>query len=324
MLKTVFYVLMAIKTHLFYNISKDYIVGFNNSYDQKTYEPAKHVLCFMLRGLNYSWKQPIAYFFINNSCSGIHLQKTIFAVITKVQSISFNVKTLTSDQGANFIGFASKMNVTPQRPYFFVNKQKIFYIFDVPHLLKSTRNNFFKYNLSFSNGLTDNKYLVDFYKTDQGLNRMAPKLTDAHIYPGPFQKMKVRFASQVFSATVVAGMKSCVAGGILPSTADPTISFIDKMDKLFDILNSKPNYGSIENKDYNRPFKNTDIQRQHLLYMLDVFKNMCIFESNFINSKIVYKDVTNRIKFLQGWQITINSILQLWDEIDKPSQYVLY
>lgn len=35
---------MSIKTHLFYNFSKDYIVGFNSSYDQKTYEPAKHVL----------------------------------------------------------------------------------------------------------------------------------------------------------------------------------------------------------------------------------------------------------------------------------------
>jgi len=54
---------MSIKTHLFYNLSQDYIVGFNNSYDRKTYEPAKQVLCFMLRSINYDWKQPITYFF---------------------------------------------------------------------------------------------------------------------------------------------------------------------------------------------------------------------------------------------------------------------
>jgi len=45
---------MSIKTHLFYNLSQDYIVGFNNSYDRKTYEPTKHVLCFMLRSINYN------------------------------------------------------------------------------------------------------------------------------------------------------------------------------------------------------------------------------------------------------------------------------
>jgi len=45
---------MAIKTHLFYNLSKDYIVGFNSSFEQKTYGPANYVLCFMLRGLNYN------------------------------------------------------------------------------------------------------------------------------------------------------------------------------------------------------------------------------------------------------------------------------
>lgn len=85
---------MGIKTNLFYNLSKDYTIGFNNSYDKNTYECAKHVLCFMIRSLNYKWKQPVAYFFINNSCTGIDLQNTIFAVISRLQSISLNVKVI--------------------------------------------------------------------------------------------------------------------------------------------------------------------------------------------------------------------------------------
>jgi len=52
---------MAIKTHLFYNLSKDCIVRFNSSFEQKTYEPANYVLCFMLKSLNYTRKQPVAY-----------------------------------------------------------------------------------------------------------------------------------------------------------------------------------------------------------------------------------------------------------------------
>lgn len=101
-------------------------------------------------------------FFINNSCSRIHLQNTIFAVVSLIQSTSLNIKVLTTDQGSNFTNFASKMNVTSERLYFYVNGNKIFYIFDVPHLLNSTRKNFFKYQLSFLNVLTIKNILKNY------------------------------------------------------------------------------------------------------------------------------------------------------------------
>lgn len=311
---------MSIKTHLFYNLSRDYIVGFNNSYDRNTYEPAKHVLCFMLRSINYNWKQPVAYFFINNSCSGLHLQNTIFAVISRIQKTSLKIRVLTSDQGSNFTSFAKTMNVSCERPFFYVNGQKIFYMFDVPHLLKSTRNNFFKYQLTFLNSTTNKKYLLDFYKSDQGLNRLAPKLTEIHINPGPFQKMKVKYACHIFSNTVAAGMKCCVQGGTLPLSANTTISFIEHMDKLFDLLNSKKKFGS---KDFNRPFKNTPNQREHLLYMLDVFKNMKVLDPKIVDGQIIINDVTKRMHFLDGWTITISSLLKLWDDMPKTPDFVL-
>jgi len=56
---------MSIKTNLFYNLSKDCIIGFNHSCERKTYEAAKHVLCFMVRSLNYKWKQPVAYIIVD-------------------------------------------------------------------------------------------------------------------------------------------------------------------------------------------------------------------------------------------------------------------
>ncbi|KAF0702339.1 histone H1-II-like [Aphis craccivora] len=105
------------------------------------------------------------------------------------------------------------MHVSKELSYFYANGQKLFYFFDAPHLLKSTRNNFFKHQLSFLNGMTDKIYLEQFYIFDRGLNRLAPKLTVSHIYPGPFQKMKVSYASQVFSGTVAAAMKTCIHGG---------------------------------------------------------------------------------------------------------------
>jgi len=109
--------------------------------------------------------------------------------------------------------------------------------------------------------------------------------------------MKVKYAVQVFSNTVAAAMQSCVQGGSLPLTAETTITFIEHMDKLFDLLNSKKKSGS---KDFNRPFKNTAKQREHLLHMLEVFKNMRILDTKKVDGETVIIDVTKRIKFLNG------------------------
>ncbi|KAK9710421.1 hypothetical protein QE152_g26003 [Popillia japonica] len=50
--------------------------------------------------------------------------------------------------------------------------------------------------------------------------------------------MKVKFASQVFSHTVAAALYTYVSLGALPASAIGTALFVEKMDKLFDILNS--------------------------------------------------------------------------------------
>lgn len=46
---------------------------------------------------------------------------------------------------------------------------------------------------------------------------------------------------------------------------------------------------------------------------------MCILEKKVVNNKIVYNVVTNRVKFLKGWQIIINLLFQLWDDISPPN-----
>jgi len=101
---------------------------------------------------------------------------------------------------------------------------------------------------------------------------------------------------------------------------ETTIRFIEHMDKLFDLLNSKKKSGS---KDFNRPFKNTAKQREHLLHMLEVFKNMKVLDTKKVDGETVIIDVTKRMKFLNGWTITISSLLMLWDDITKTPNFVL-
>jgi len=97
--------------------------------------------------------------------------------------------------------------VSQSRPYFYVNEQKVIYIFDPPHLLNSTKNMFFKHNFINGENYIDNKHLIHFYNKESKMNiRTAPKLTHGHIYSRPLEKMRVYLAAQVFSHTVAAAM----------------------------------------------------------------------------------------------------------------------
>lgn len=311
---------MSLKTHLYYSLPKDEIIGFHQTNLTKTYEAAKYALVLMIRGINVSWKQPIAYFFVSGSCRNLDLSDIIMSTIKKLLIISLNVKAFITDQGSNFVSFSKSVYVSPQRPYFTVNGKEIVYLFDPPHLLKSTRNMFFKHHFSIDDELTDNKYIIQFYNEDSKLNlRLAPKLTHAHINPGPFEKMRVYLAAQVFSESVAAGMNTHLELGKLPLESKCTINVIDKIDKLFDIFNSckVPN-----SKSFRRPFKNTSMQIEHLSMMLSFFKKLKVI------SKISGTDVTSRMNFINGWLISINGLLKLWVSLHEstthPSDYVLF
>lgn len=237
---------MSLKTHLFYSLNKYEIIGFNQTNNAKSYNAAKYALVLMIRGINISWKQPVAYCFLSGSCGHDDLTDIIMSTIAKLLNISINVKVFISDQGSNFIKFSKNVYVSPKRPFFNVNGKKVLNMLDPPHLLKSIRNNFFKYSFKIDNEYTDNKYLIEFYNKDSKLNlRLTPKLTNAHIYPGPFEKMRVFLAAQVFSESVAAGMNTYLALGQPPFESKLTIDFIKKMDNLFDIFNSSKKLGSI-------------------------------------------------------------------------------
>ncbi|KAI4468165.1 thap domain-containing protein 9 [Holotrichia oblita] len=294
---------MTLKTFLFYHRSKDTIIGFHETI-QRSYVPANNALVLMIRGVNVNWKQPFAYFFTCSSCPVNDLKIIIFNAINKLIQIGFNVLALVSDQGTNFIRFSKNVGVSEASPYFTVNNRKIFYIFDTPHLLKSTRNNFLLHKFVIKEGTTDKKYIVDFYNQDKKQSfRLAPSLSDAHLSPNNFQKMKVKLAAQILSASVAAALNTYIALNFLPAAAMATATFISKIDNLFDVLNSQ-SFSST--KILNRPFKGDKSQMKVLDEMLELFRNLTILNENGV-------DVTKKMNFINGWRITITSILALWE-----------
>lgn len=93
-----------------------------------------------------------------------------------------------------------------------IERLPIVHLFDVPHLMKCTRNNLLTKNLNF---VTENTpkiakwdHLVELYQADSKIEdcKMLPRFTDCHVMPDKISKMKVRYSTQVFSQRVSAIM----------------------------------------------------------------------------------------------------------------------
>ena len=65
------------------------------------------------------------------------------------------------------------------------------------------------------------KDIDSFYNNDKTLaiRTALPKLTEKHLHPNGYSKMKVKYATQIFSHTVAAAICSYVSMGGLPQSA---------------------------------------------------------------------------------------------------------
>lgn len=218
---------MSLKSHLFYNVSRDEIIGFQDVGDNKLPIPAKSAFVIMACSIAGNWKVPLCYCFVASTCSSDTIKTIIFDAIIKLKECGATVHALITDMGSNFLQLSRELGISNQNSIFVVNAQNILYIFDTPHLIKATRNNLLKYNLKFNDQFASWFYIVQFYLKDtkQGI-KAAPKLSPIHIEPNNFSRMKVKYAVQVLSNHVAAGMCTLMSVGCLPSEAIGTVDFI--------------------------------------------------------------------------------------------------
>lgn len=293
----------SIKANLFYNINLDEVIGFEDIGDGKSSLPACNIAVIMLRGLCTSWKQPIAYFFLNTTFKAEDAKRIILQVIVKLQEIGLKLIALVSDMGSNFSQMAHSLGVKSESPYFEVNDEIIFYFYDTPHIVKAVRNNFKTNIIKIETKCVSWSYVERLYNVDKTKNnRLAPKLTESHIHPTNFQRMKVKLAAQTLSHTVSAALNTYISIGLLPEDAAVTAEFIENIDNLFDIFNSST-LGHA--KKYKGAFQATDFQTEFLLYMKKYLSNIRIYNKS-------GKDITNTVKTFKSWILNINSLLQLW------------
>ena len=147
---------------LFNNCSKDKVIGFEDFDDGITSDKlATPAIVLMARGIIKNWKQPLAYYLINESYSSDMVKEKLAHGINKLEDIGLNVLAVVSDIGSNFQKFVNMMGITPDNPWFIHNGNKISYIFDAPHIIKAIRNNLINYDFHFDEvGLLERRWPV--------------------------------------------------------------------------------------------------------------------------------------------------------------------
>ena len=316
---------MSIKPYLIYDSRNDVVVGFEDFGGIKGRSKcvANQLLVLMIRSLCSNKKMPIGFYFTRNAIPSASLKDIIEEAISHLQECGINVCALVCDQGANNIRLFSLLGATSANPYFTKNDKKIYTIYDPPHLLKSLRRNLMKHNLVVTSGIVSFDHVIQFYNYDKTKQRrLAPKLTDNHVYAEGLQSMKVSLASQIFSNTVAASMHVCIAADIISNEAIHTVEFIGKINDLFDSLNGttvmplrgKPFHCVFNETSPHFKFWNDTIAEIEKWYFIDKARNS---ETQRVENKKKYT------KCLNGWIHTLRALSSLCNELKNDLKFII-
>ncbi|CAK1591187.1 unnamed protein product [Parnassius mnemosyne] len=308
---------MVLKRHLYYDTKRDELIGLHNINGEVTKEVASLGCVLMLRGVVENWKQPIAYSFLASPKHYKELEPWLDEVILKLFSIRIEIQAIVSDQGSNFAKYAKEVkNITSEKPYFMLQDRKIYYIFDVPHLIKCIRNNLLSNDFIYKGKLISWEYIEELYaKQKQKDLRLIPKVTEKHINPNNFQKMRVKYAAQIFSRSVFAAISVLVSNRSLPEDAQYTGDFMQEINNIFDVLNSSK--VSCPNK-YQKAFSN----KQYQIGILE--EAVAMFEKIIAIDKKTGKNKTNQIQTFKNIQITIKSVIMLSRDLQEKGIKFIY
>lgn len=308
---------MSLSSGFYYENHKQRICGFEDLGTLgRTNKCANHALVFMLRGVCKNYKQVVAYYFTHNTISAFSLKKLIVEVIQNLQNIGLHVVATVCDQGpTNRHALSSLCSDNKDKPtsyHFVVNGESICIIFDVPHLLKNTRNALLKYSIQFEKDKCAKfEYIQSAFQLDQHKRtfRQLTKLKSEYFnFKDSFLKMKVKVAAAQLSHTVAASIETFFVSGDLPAESLHTAEFVAMVDCLFDSLN-----GSNPCPQDGKKFRCAlSADSPHLEFWSDILQNIT-------NWKLIDpsngKNCTNLVHFLKGWQITIRSVIFLWNNL---------
>lgn len=121
--------------------------------------------------------------------------------------------------------------------------RKLPFISDFPHLVKCIRNSFVTTGFNTPDGRACVQHIEAAWDKDRGsvTLKAMPHITEPHIRPNSFDKMKVNLAFTLFSDEVLKGLFLYTAD--LDQTCRPkvmpTVEFVKRMSRLISVMTSR-------------------------------------------------------------------------------------
>ncbi|CAC5363149.1 THAP9 [Mytilus coruscus] len=240
--------------------------------DSSSNDIAKYMLVLMVRGVATDLKFPLAGF-ATLSITADFLYPIIWKAIRILETSAAQLKVLflTCDLASANRKFFNLHGQVNDFVYFTDNPfsedgRKIYFVADVPHLIKTTRNCF---SNSFSH-LNTRKlwnngkdmswiHLLTLFEQhcEMSLYTPCPKLTRSQLDLTPFGRMKVNLAAQVLSSTVANALEMMYGDNV-----SETVNFPRIIDKFFDCLNVRNLYEGRNKRNPNlNPYTNINDER---------------------------------------------------------------
>uniref|UniRef100_A0A2A4K3V7 Transposable element P transposase n=1 Tax=Heliothis virescens TaxID=7102 RepID=A0A2A4K3V7_HELVI len=298
---------VSLKSSLFYNISLDKIIGLQEVNGVQSPILARQAVVVIIRGIFGNWQQPIGFALLGDCNNSGDISRWIEQLMERLIDVGLDIRTFISDLESDLLSEDKKKLISTERPYFFINNRKIFYIVDSLHLIKSLRNNLMGNDFHFHGSVAKYEHILQFYESEKNKSlKLAPKLSESHIKPSNFEKNQVRYATELLSHTVATAISCYIDFQAINGAAQDTVKLIKIINDLFDILNSSTAHSTCE---YQQAFCGSATQITFMNEMLEFFKSLKLINST------TGRDVTSTAKFIRGYQITITSILLLFNDL---------
>ncbi|XP_063403610.1 uncharacterized protein LOC134687330 [Mytilus trossulus] len=299
---------------------------------------AKFMLVIMVKGVTSNLKFPLAGF-ATNSITADFLYPIIWKAVSLIECVAkLKVLFCTCDGASPNRRFFQlhKIDNSEEPVYFTINpydnSRNLYFISDVPHLIKTARNCF---SNSFSHKNTRRlwkngkdiswMHIVRLFEEhcELQLYSPCPKLTRSHIDLAAFTYMKVNLAAQILSGSVANALEH-----LYDDSVSETVLFIRNFNKFFDCLNVRNLFEGRNKRNPDlEPFTAGDDPRltwlkSTFLDYLKEWKQSVVQRPNLTPSQKLSMQLSAQT--LAGVKISINSITECVKfMLDQGADFVL-
>lgn len=200
------------------------------------------------------------------------------------------------------------MEIIRKAPHPVDSGRHLHMISDFPHLVKCVRNAFVSKGLQIPQGHVHVSPIKEAWKNEREAItlKVMPHITQAHVKPNAFEKMRVNLADQLFSEEVLKGLffyKTDLQENF--RIVKPTEHFVRLMEKLIFIMSSR-----IPLKGLRPDSKSAEFLEEFILFLSEWEKHAAKHGGGFLRAGTAL-----------GLRVTLKSTLSLLDYATSKLQY---